>query len=96
MGAIKPGNYSTEEVLISKFGRALAHPARAKIIRLLMQKEQFRNVDLSETLQLSFSSVHNHIQVLKDADIVDVDYLPHEYMLKLKSENFDLMKQLLE
>lgn len=96
MGAIKPGNYSTEDVLISKFGRALAHPARAKIIRLLIQKEQFRNIDLSKTLQLSFSSVHSHIQVLKDADIIDVDYLPHEYMLKLKSDNFDLMKQLLE
>lgn len=96
MGAIKPGNYSIEEVLISKFGRAIAHPARAKIIRLLLNKEQFRNIDLSKKLQLSFSSVHNHIQVLKDADIIDVEYLPHEYMLKLKSDNFDLMKQLLE
>lgn len=95
MGATKPNPYSNEDLLISKFGRAIAHPARAKIIRMLLQNHNVRNVDLTIILNLSLSCVHNHIQALRDASIVELTYQPHEYYLKLNTENFEFIKKLL-
>jgi ArsR family transcriptional regulator len=96
MGAIKPNNYLIEELILAKFGRALAHPARVRTIRLLLDNHQFRNVDLAKFLNLSLSCTHVHIQTLKDAEIIEIEYEPHAYLLKLSTENFDSIKKLLD
>lgn len=90
MGARKDYNYSHEEITGSQFGRAIAHPARFKMIKILLNYGSFRNVDMCRELQMNVSSIHRHIEILKQADLIHIEYAKHEYHITLHQENYQL------
>lgn len=90
MGARKDYNYSTEEIAGSQFGRAIAHPARFKMIKILLNYGSFRNVDMCKELEMNVCSIHRHIEILKQADLIHVEYAKHEYHITLNQENYQL------
>src|SRR5688500_948512 len=52
--------------------RALGHPARLNILRILMQRqERCCCMDVTEALPLAQSTVSQHIKVLLDAGLVE-------------------------
>lgn len=61
-----------ELALLSK---ALGHPARVRIVRLLVRKNACVCGDLVDELPLAQSTVSQHLKVLKDAGLVrgDID-----------------------
>lgn len=89
MGARNNKNYSHEEFTGSQFGRAIAHPARFKMIQILKNKGTFRNVDMCAILKMKPSSVHQHIEFLKDADLIHLEYAQHEYHVTLHVRNYE-------
>lgn len=57
-----------------RFGRlckALGHPARVRIVRLLLSVDTCVCGDIVESLPLAQSTVSQHLKVLKDAGIVE-------------------------
>lgn len=50
--------------------KALAHPARVRIVRLLLSVETCVCGDIVDTLPLAQSTVSQHLKVLKDAGLV--------------------------
>jgi ArsR family transcriptional regulator len=50
--------------------RAIAHPARYRIVRLLAERQACITGDLVDELPLAQSTVSEHLKVLKDAGIV--------------------------
>lgn len=84
MGAVKPNNYSHEEIQLSLVARALAHPARVKMIDAL-KRHDYRNIDFARKLKLSCPTIKDHIDKLIDADMVDIEYHPHFYAISLKN-----------
>lgn len=56
-------------------GKALGHPARVKILRLLIQKDACVCGDIVDELPLAQSTVSQHLKVLKEAGLIrgDVD-----------------------
>lgn len=85
MGATKTLNYSEEELNIALIARALAHPARVRIIKLLKSENQCRSIDLVNVLNLVPSSISEHIYKLKDAQLIHLDFTPNCYLLKLNN-----------
>jgi DNA-binding MarR family transcriptional regulator len=83
MGAIKPNDYSQNDINLSLIARAMAHPARIRIIRILREEKYYRNIDFSTRLNLSTVAVKDHIDKLKDAGLVGIHYLPHHYIIFL-------------
>jgi DNA-binding MarR family transcriptional regulator len=79
----KTEQFSTLENQIATIGRALSHPARIRIIELTQENGCTRNVDLIKLLNLSKSSVHNHIQKLVEADLIRLKYYPNQYLIHL-------------
>ena len=96
MGAIKENNYTPEELLFANLGRAFAHPARKRILEILLRDEMKRNIDLSELLNLSQPSIKRHIGMLVSANLVQVDYYPHCYMISLNQNGLNPMKSFIE
>ncbi len=92
MGASKTKHYSEYEKNIAKIGRALSHPARVRILDILLNKEWCISQDLIKDLRLSQSSVHNHIQKLKEADFVKVDFLPTCYTISLNPNTISTLQ----
>ena len=50
--------------------RAIAHPARFRIVRLLAERQACVTGDLVDELPLAQSTVSEHLKVLKDAGVV--------------------------
>jgi ArsR family transcriptional regulator len=62
------GNAADEELAL--FAKALGHPARVKIVRLLIRKDACVCGDIVEELPLAQSTVSQHLKVLKDAGLI--------------------------
>lgn len=54
-------------VLVAK---ALAHPARIRIVRLLSEQNECRGHDVFTELPLAQSTISEHLRILKDAGLV--------------------------
>lgn len=60
-----------QEERLGRFYKALGHPARVRIVRLLLSVETCVCGDIVEKLPLAQSTVSQHLKVLKDAGIVE-------------------------
>jgi ArsR family transcriptional regulator len=67
------GDQADEE--LANFAKALGHPARVKILRLLVRKDACICSDIVDELPLAQSTVSQHLKVLKDAGLIrgDID-----------------------
>ena len=67
------GDLADEE--LASLSKALAHPARVKIVRILLRKNACICGDIVDELPLAQSTVSQHLKVLKDAGLIrgDVD-----------------------
>lgn len=87
MGAIKSNdNYTEEDWNLSLIGRAIAHPARIQIIKTLRKHRYYRNIDFASELNMTASSVNEHIEKLKDAELIGIKYYPHYYCISLNAK----------
>lgn len=70
MGATKSYEFSTKENRLAKYAKALAHPARIAILKLLATKATCQCGDIVEELPLSQSTVSQHLKELKEAGLI--------------------------
>jgi hypothetical protein len=87
MGAIKPNDYTEQDIQLSLTARAIAHPARIRMIKILREHRTYRNIDFTQLLNLSKPSVASHVEKLKDAGLVGIEYFPHHYLISLETGN---------
>ncbi len=73
MGATKAEKFSVQDNRVSKYAKALSHPARVAILRLLIQKQACICGDIVEELPLSQSTVSQHLKELKEAGLIKGD-----------------------
>lgn len=66
----KPEDFSTKDVTLAKYAKALSHPARVAILNLLIQKQTCICGDIVEELPLAQSTVSQHLRVLKEARLI--------------------------
>jgi DNA-binding transcriptional ArsR family regulator len=70
MGATKSYEFTARENKLAKYAKALAHPARVAILKLLAQKQTCVCGDIVEELPLSQSTVSQHLKELKEAGLI--------------------------
>jgi DNA-binding transcriptional ArsR family regulator len=70
MGATKAEEFSVRDNRLSKFAKALAHPARVAILKILLKRNSCICGDIVEELPLSQSTVSQHLKELKDAGLI--------------------------
>jgi predicted transcriptional regulator len=62
--------YSAKDEQIALLAKAMGHPARVAIIRLLLKKQTCICGDIVDELPLSQSTVSQHLKELKEAGII--------------------------
>jgi ArsR family transcriptional regulator len=62
------GKAADEELAL--LGKALGHPARVQILRLLVRRESCICGDIVDELPLAQSTVSQHLKVLKEAGLI--------------------------
>jgi predicted transcriptional regulator len=88
MGATKTKIFTPSEMDIANVGRALSHPARIRIMNLLKDKPYVRNCDLIFELELCKKTVHDHLNKLKDAQLIRTEFFWNSYYV-LKNDGAD-------
>ncbi len=59
-----------EDDAVAGVARALAHPARVRILRLLLERDNCIGCDIVDEIGLAQSTVSQHLSVLRDAGVV--------------------------
>ncbi|MEO7307166.1 MAG: metalloregulator ArsR/SmtB family transcription factor [Ferruginibacter sp.] len=71
MAIHKKEEFTQKEQDLAAFAKALAHPARIAILKLLAQKNERICGEIVEVLPLSQSTVSQHLKELKNAGLID-------------------------
>lgn len=58
---------------LARLAKALAHPTRVKIVRLLLERGTCMRGDLSDELPISETTIWQHLKVLKEAKVIKGD-----------------------
>lgn len=67
---IKRNLYSTQEVLLADVAKSLSHPARVKILKLLMLKSPQSAAEIVSQIPLAQATVSQHLSELKHAQLI--------------------------
>ncbi len=96
MGAIKENDYSFQETNLFYVARAFAHPVRIRIITELLSERPYRNIDFVRLLGMAKPTIKAHIDMLKDAELVSVEYYLHYYDISLNRKGMKWCELFLE
>jgi len=64
------GVVATEDRELAAIARALSHPARIRIVRLLAAQTECRGSEVFAELPLAQSTVSEHLRVLREAGLI--------------------------
>jgi DNA-binding transcriptional ArsR family regulator len=67
----KKEEFGKKEQELAEFAKALSHPARIAIMKVLAQKNECICGDVVEVLPLAQSTVSQHLKELKNAGLID-------------------------
>jgi ArsR family transcriptional regulator len=73
MGLAKSEEFTIKDNKIANYAKALAHPARVAILKLLLKKQTCICGDIVDELPLSQSTVSQHLKELKEAGLIKGD-----------------------
>ncbi len=71
MAIHKKESFSQKEQDLAEFAKALAHPARIAILKLLARRNECICGEIVEVLPLSQSTVSQHLKELKNAGLIN-------------------------
>lgn len=102
MGLTKAEEFSVKDNRLARIAKAMSHPARVAILRLLAQKQTCICGDIVDELPLSQSTISQHLKELKEAGLIKGDiegasvcyYIDTDNIKKASAELFDLFKVL--
>jgi ArsR family transcriptional regulator, arsenate/arsenite/antimonite-responsive transcriptional repressor len=81
-------DYSIDEQQLAVFAKALGHPVRVQIIKLLNSQACCYTGDLTDSLPLAQSTISQHLKALKDAGLIQGEIIPPKVRYCLNRENW--------
>ena len=73
MGLTKTKEFTAADITLARYAKALGHPARIAILRILLERNACICGDIVEELPLSQSTVSQHLKELKEAGLIKGD-----------------------
>ena len=71
MAVHKKDEFSQKEQNLSNFAKAIAHPARIAILKILAEKNECICGEIVDVLPLAQSTVSQHLKELKNAGLIE-------------------------
>jgi ArsR family transcriptional regulator, arsenate/arsenite/antimonite-responsive transcriptional repressor len=79
---------------LALYTRAMAHPVRIYILKLLSGQTCCYSGDLAEVLPIARSTLSRHLKVLKDSGLIQGEINPPKIKYCLNKENWEEAKRL--
>ncbi len=87
--------FTDKQMLISRFGDALGHPARIAILDLLNKQSCCYHGDMADEIPIANSTLSQHLKVLKEAGLIQGEITPPKIKYCINKENWNLAKGVL-
>lgn len=87
--------YTTEEVRIARFAKAMGHPARVAILSFLARQDSCFFGEIHEVLPIAKATVSQHLAELKDAELIQGEIEGPKVRYCINRENWKLAKKML-
>ena len=85
--------YSPDEKQLASFAKAMGHPVRIQILKLLNAQYCCYTGDLADSIPLAQSTISQHLKVLKDAGLIQGEILPPKVKYCLNKGNWQIAQQ---
>lgn len=95
MPASKTNYYTEEQEQTARFAKALAHPVRIAILQLLNNKTCCYHGNMAEELPIAKSTLSQHLNELKDAELIQGNITPPTVRYCINREKWNLAVRLL-
>ncbi len=82
-------DYTSHQIQIALYAKALAHPARVAILEFLAARECCFFGHLHEVLPIAKATVSQHLSVLKDSGLIQGEFKPPQVKYCINKENWD-------
>ena len=76
MATGKTGQFTDKDVTVARFAKALSHPARVAILRLLKDRSECYCGDIVQELPMAQATVSQHLKELKEAGLIQGEINP--------------------
>lgn len=96
MGITKTDAFTQADVTVAKYAKALGHPARIAILRILLERRACICGDIVGELPLSQSTVSQHLKELKDAGLIKGDIAGKKICYCIDEQAWNQARQLLQ
>lgn len=87
-------DYSMDEVKLANFAKALGHPVRIQIMKILTSQACCYTGDLTEIIPLAQSTISQHLKALKEAGLIQGEIIPPKVKYCLNKDNWPIAKKL--
>jgi len=94
MDKLKNTEFTVEEEQVARFAKALSHPARVRILKILAETNSCVCGGIVDLLPLAQSTVSQHLKELKNAKLIDGEIDGPKICYCLNTKNFLKAKQL--
>lgn len=94
MAYSKAEHFEEKDIALARFAKALGHPARVAIIRLLSKQKACYCGDLVNELPIAQATVSQHLKELKDAGLIEGEITPPKVRYCINKENYELARNL--
>ena len=86
--------FTKEQEQLARFAKALAHPVRVAILQMLAKQTCCYHGDMSEILPIAKSTLSQHLNELKEAELIQGTFTPPTVRYCISSKNWKLAKSL--
>lgn len=87
-------DYTNHELKLANFAKALGHPVRIQIMKILINQACCYTGDLTEIIPLAQSTISQHLKALKDAGLIQGEIMPPKVKYCLNKENWRIAREL--
>jgi predicted transcriptional regulator len=89
-------NLTKEQEQLARFAKALGHPIRVAILQMLAKQTCCYHGDMSEILPIAKSTLSQHLNELKDAELIQGKISPPMVLYCINKKNWALAKSLFD
>jgi len=88
--------YATNDMELATIAKALSHPVRVQILRLLNSQSCCYTGDLTEQIPLAQSTISQHLKALKEGGLIQGEIMPPKVKYCLNKENWPKAQALIK
>jgi len=87
-------DYSVDEIKLANIAKAMGHPVRIQILKILTNQSCCYTGDLTEIIPLAQSTISQHLKALKEAGLIQGEILPPKVKYCLNKYNWTVAQSL--